>query len=155
MAFYEECIGIENSNFNECLEVYKTADIGNSSMYSFFLRNKAEVIEKKLAWSFQKWNDAHAEAIFVKLNGIVIGHIVYKYFAKTKNLFIVLSAVDPNFRGHGIYKILHKYYEQHAINLGCNCLSSYVHVKNSSRLSSARKVNFNPEFYMMVKRISY
>lgn len=155
MAFYEEHIGTEVSNLGESLEIYKTTDISNSCMYSFFLRHKAEVIERKLAWSFQKWNDAHSEAVYMKIDSKVVGHIVYKYFPKTQNLFIVLSAVDPTYRGRNIYKILHKYYEQHAIDLGCKCLSSYVHVKNESRLNSAKKVDLKPTFYMMVKKVNY
>lgn len=155
MVFYDVRVGTETSKFGEPLEVFKTNDISRSCMYSFFLRNKAEVIERKLAWSFQKWNDAHSEAVYVKLSDRVIGHIVYKYFPKTKNLFIVLSAVDPNMRGRGIYEILHKFYEQHAISLDCKCLSSYVHVKNESRLASAKKVDLMPTFLMMVKRITY
>jgi GNAT superfamily N-acetyltransferase len=123
-------------------------------LYSFFLRQQAELIESGLSYPRTSWNDNSCGAIFAEEEGKIIGHIVYDTEKQPDALWITLSAVESSCRGRGIYHLMHKHFEVLAKEKGCWYIASHVHINNSTRLKSAEKEGMKPIFYFMAKKIS-
>lgn len=148
-------IGEEIDLNGDQIKVYRTDSLGMSPIYSFFLRHYAELIEAGHAYPVTAWDDVKCGAVYVTHNENIVGHIVYDkdFPAAAGALWIILSAVDKNYRGRGIYKILHKHFEITAKELGYWAIASHVHVKNTVRLKSAESVGMKPIFHLIGKKI--
>lgn len=144
-------LGTEIDQTGKTIKIYKIDRIGMSPIYTFFLRQLADLIDNGHAFPSTSWDD-DCEAVYAEEDEKVIGHIVYDK-KKKGVLWITLSAVDSEYRGRGIYKILHKYFEKVAKDLGCDFIASHVHVNNKVRLESAEKVGMKPVFKYMAKKI--
>jgi len=133
------------------INIYKVDRIAMSPIYSFFLKQMAELIDNKHAHALTSWDD-NCGAVYAEEDGNVLGHIVYD-LQKKDILWIVLSAVDKEHQGRGIYTILHKYLEQTAKEINYNFIASHIHINNTIRLNSAEKVGMKPIYYYMGKKI--
>ena len=147
-----EFLNSETDKLGNEIKIFRTDQLGMSPIYTFFLRQMAELIDKGFGTSTTTWDDKTCGAVYAEQDGKILGHIVYDT-NKPGHLWITLSAVDETCRGRGIYTILHKYFEQTAKEKGCQYISSYVHVKNLVRQKSAEKVGMKPLFYYMIKKI--
>ncbi len=136
--------------------IYHSETLGMSPAYTFFLRQMALLIESGHAYPATKWDDDRCGVIFAVVNGDqVVGHIVYDRDNPVASgaLWITLSAVDETFRGRGIYKMLHKHFEDLAKSLKCWAIASHVHVNNIVRIKSCESVGLKPVFHLMGKRM--
>ena len=115
----------------------------------------ASLMDSGFAYPTTHWNDGSCGAVYAEQDGKILGHIVYSTdnVKKMGNLWIVLSAVDENCRGRGIYTLLHKHFEDTARELGCWAISSDVHKNNKVRLASCAKVGMAPVFHYMGKKL--
>jgi GNAT superfamily N-acetyltransferase len=147
-----EFLNSEMDKLGNEIKIFRTDQLGMSPIYTFFLRQMAELIDKGFGTSTTSWDDKTCGAVYAEQDGKILGHIVYDT-SKPGHLWITLSAVDETCRGRGIYTILHKYFEQTAKEKDCKYISSYVHVKNFVRQQSAEKVGMKPLFYYMIKKI--
>lgn len=139
------------------IDIFRVDNINMTPVLPFFLRALAELMDNNHGYpSLDPEDLENCGAIYAESNGKVLGHIVFnrKYISKEGYLWIQLSAVDPDCRGRGIYTILHKYFEDHAKELGCWAIASHVRVTNETRLISAEKVGMKPIFYFMGKKLS-
>jgi hypothetical protein len=146
-----ELLGQEQDNQNNSIQIFRVDSIAMSPVYTFFIRQMAELIDKGFGFPVTSWDDS-CGAVYAMQDNKILGHIVYDS-RKEGSLWITLSAVDESCRGRGIYTILHKYFEQTAREKKCWLISSHVHVKNSIRLKSAEKVGMKPVFYFMAKKL--
>lgn len=147
-------IGIEKDKIGREVEIYRTTSLAISPIYTFFLREMADLIDAGHAWPFTSWKDDDCEAIYAQINGKIVGHIVYsKEKLDRKTLWITLSAVDKDYRDNGIYTLLHKHFENIAREMNCTFIASQVHKNNLVRLKSAQKVGMSHAFYYMGKKI--
>jgi len=147
-------LGSEHDSMGQELIIMQSTSLAMSPVYTFFLRATADLIDAGYAWPMTAWQDADCEAVYAEIDGKIIGHIVYsKEKLDKKILWITLSAVDPEYRGRGIYSLLHKYFESIAKELGCAYIASQVHKNNTPRLQSAAKEDMKPTFYYMGKKI--
>lgn len=147
----KEFLSTELDKAGKEINIYRVDRIAMSPVYSFFLKQMAELIDNKHAYPLTSWDDECA-AVYAEENGNILGHIVYD-LKKKDILWIVLSAVDKDHRERGIYSILHKYLEQTAKEINYNFIASHIHVNNSVRLASAEKVGMKPVYYYMAKKI--
>jgi GNAT superfamily N-acetyltransferase len=147
-------LGIEHDNKGELLEIKKVDSIAHSPIYTFFLRQQADLMDSGYSYPSTSWEDKNCGAIYAERQGKILGHIVYDNHRYPGASWIVLSAVDQSHRNKGIYKILHDYFEKNAIYQGCWYIASHIHVKNSIRLKSAEKVGMVPTFYLMSKKLT-
>jgi GNAT superfamily N-acetyltransferase len=145
-------LSTEKDKLGNEITIKKCDSLAHSPVYTSFLRNFAEIIDKGFAYPTTSWNDDECEAVYAELNGKILGHIVYSKL-DGGTLFIKLSAVDPQYRKNGIYTILHKHFENVAKEYGCNAISSIVHKNNSIRLESIKKFDLLPEYYFMAKKL--
>lgn len=149
----QKFLGTEIDKSGHDIEIYRVDKLSMSPVYTFFLRQMSFLIDSGYAYPMTTWNDHTCGAVYAMKDEQILGHIVYNT-SKPGILWITLSAVDIAARGRGIYTILHRYFEQTAKELGCQNISSHIHVKNSIRLSSAEKVEMHPTMYYMSKRIT-
>jgi len=147
-------LATEKDDIGRDVEIIKTTSLAMSPIYTFFLREMADLIDNGYAWPITTWKDEDCEAIYALIDGKIVGHIVYsKEKLDKKILWITLSAVDKENRGKGIYKILHKHFEKTAIEMDCVYIASQVHKNNQPRLRSAEKVDMKSAFIYMGKKI--
>jgi ribosomal protein S18 acetylase RimI-like enzyme len=124
--------------------------IGPTDLMSFFYRNLAELIENGHGQSWPNYN-AKSMAVYVEINNVIVGHIMFSYNADHRHTFITLSAVDQAYRNRGLYKLMHYEFEKKSRQLGACQITSFVHVDNTARLASAKSVDLVPQFYKMIK----
>lgn len=125
---------------------------GPVKLVSFFFKHYHKLLEDGLG---SPWMSIHngCHAVYVEIDGNVVGHIIFDVIVNQDRTWIVLSAVDENYRGRGLYKIMHEEFENTTKKLGCSQITSFVHVNNTSRLKSAESVGFLPQFYRMYKQL--
>jgi len=150
-----EHLATEQDKLGNSIDILHTDKIGMSPIFTFFLRQMAELIDNKFAFPVTTWTD-NDSAVYAVDGDKILGHIVYSRGGLTGNesvLYITLSAVNPECRGRGIYTLLHKHFENKAKELGCSAISSHIHKNNSVRLKSAEKVGMRPVFHYVFKKI--
>jgi GNAT superfamily N-acetyltransferase len=148
-------LGTEIDKAGSEVQIMRIDRINYAPVYTFFLRHMAELIEAGLNYPTTAWRDDENGAIFATIDGKVVGHIVYSSeHIKTRGaLWITLSAVDKDFRGKGIYSLMHPYFEQRAREMGCWAIASHVHKNNHARLKSCEQVGMKQLFHYMGKKV--
>jgi RimJ/RimL family protein N-acetyltransferase len=136
----------------EELVLYASHKMGQCPAMSLFLKTYAEIIDKGFAYPNITWTNTD-RVIWAQKDSKIVGGISYQYTPDNKMGWIVLSFVDPEQRGRGIYQTMHDVLEKDIIASGGDRISSLVHVDNESRLASAKKVGMVPEFYRMLKKL--
>lgn len=147
-------VAVDQMKDGSLVEVYHTSNITKSVMYPFYLRQLAELIDRKLTIPVTKRkSDEEFSAVYIMANGVVLGHIVYDTVKEKQTSSIVLSAVKNEIRGNGLYSILHKYFEYYAALEGSTKITSWTHKNNISRQRSAAKVGLTSEYVVMAKYV--
>ncbi len=136
------------------LQIFHSEKIAFSPVYTFFIRQMADLIDAGHSFPKTTWSDDNCGAIYAEENGIIVGAIIYSTaYINKKCLWIELSCVKSECRNRGIYSILHNYFEMIAKKMNCDYIASHVHKNNTTRLKSAEKVGMKPVFYHMMKII--
>jgi hypothetical protein len=134
--------------------VVKTTDkIGGSEMFTFFLKQMAELIDNGHGNPVTSWTDDNGAVYVTDTDGKILGHIVYFHNSEKRMIWITLSAVAAECRGRGLYKVMHKHLEQIGRDLDCTSIQSIVHVSNKVRLASAKSVGMTPSYFKMYQRL--
>jgi GNAT superfamily N-acetyltransferase len=123
--------------------------IGGSEIYTFFLRQMADLIDAGHSNPTTTWEDDHGAVYATEEDGTILGHIVYFHNPEKKMLWITLSAVREDARGRGIYTKLHRYLEHIGRTLGCTSIQSTVHVNNGVRIASGMKFGLKAQYLLM------
>lgn len=132
------------------LTIWDCYNLAMSPCASFYMKHAAQLIDDNHAHQlFTAGNTS--SAVYATLDNQVVGAIVYEIHASQRMAYILLSCVDKEFRGRGIYTLLHPYFEEVAQSQGCTRIGSIVHVDNIIRQESCAKVGMVPEFIRMVK----
>lgn len=146
-----EFLGNEVDKNGNSIQIYKVDRIGMSPVFTFFLRQIADLIDNGYGFPVTSWDD-DCSSLYAMQGDKIIGHIVYD--TKKKGvLWIVFSATDENYRRLGIYSTLFKYLEQIAKDLNFWVISSHSHINNQDRLKTAEKVGMKPVYYYMAKKL--
>jgi GNAT superfamily N-acetyltransferase len=150
-------LSTEKDNAGNTLKIKQTDSIKIPSLFTFYLRAYADIMEANLTTLYDLDVDDFG-AVYAEIDDKIVGHIIYLCNKEVddKNLYIVLSTVDKSYRRMGIYKILHKYFEDTARRLNCSFISSMVWKKNSVRLESIKSsdISLSPDFKLFGKRIT-
>lgn len=134
------------------LEIWDCVSLAMSPVASFYMRHMADLIDENHAHQLFTGGN-NSSAVYATLNGKVVGAIVYEIHPSQRMLYILLSCVDNNYRGKGVYTALHPWLEKLAKDQGCDRIGSIVHVNNTVRQESCAKVGMVPEFIRMVKHL--
>lgn len=129
--------------------------LGFSPVFTFFLRNYADLIDNGLGDPVTLWNDNFCSVLYcVDNNEKILGSIVYEIVEHHKQLYIILSSVSEECRGRGIFHILHQFLENIAKERKCSGITSHVHKNNNIRLITAEKEGMYPQpYYFMWKQL--
>jgi ribosomal protein S18 acetylase RimI-like enzyme len=144
-------IATETDKQGVVVTVRYAEEIGNTPVVSAFLRNLAGLIDQGYSLPMMAGANRH-RAVYIELEGQVIGHIVFDILEPpVKTAWIVLSAVDPDYKRRGLYTILHRHFEEIAVKMGAKKIASFVHVDNTARQKSCEQVGMVPVYYRMEK----
>jgi GNAT superfamily N-acetyltransferase len=150
-------LSTEKDKLGNNINIYLIDSINMSPIIPFFLRHYSELMINGHSYPSIEWDKVteHYGAIYAEQDEKILGHIVFsrEHIQKEGYLWIVLSAVEHECRGRGIYTMLHEYFESHAKKLGCWAIASFIHKNNAVRLASAAKVGMAPVFHFMGKRL--
>jgi GNAT superfamily N-acetyltransferase len=142
------------TGFNgDTLELWSSVHLSHTPCFALFIRTIAELAEKKLIAPTINFKNNNRVVWVQNSSGKVLGGIAYEFRPETLTGWLVLSFTDPEYRGQGINKICHSYYESDCKALGAVELASIVNIKNEARIKSAQKVGMVPEYFKMSKQI--
>lgn len=118
-----------------------------------FLRNYAELIDNEYATRYVAWGEVNKLHVVYALdtNGTFVGGIAFEYRQLAREGWLTLSFTEKEFRGRRVNQVLHQYFEEIIRKRGGLRIASFVHKDNISRLKSAQRVNFEPQYYRMTK----
>jgi len=119
---------------------------------SFFLTKWADLIKAGHASEsyFPSLRPLASRILYVTVDGELAGHIVFEWTTPVE-CFIMLTAVDQKFRRHGLYKLMHKYYDAHIKSQGAKRSKSQLHVTNEAIIAAAEQDGYRKEYYRMIK----
>lgn len=120
-----------------------------------FLRNYAELIDQGHATPYVAWGEVNKLHVVYAINaqGQFVGGIAFEYRQLAREGWLTLSFTEKEFRGRRINQVLHQYFEEIIRLRGGIRIASFVHKDNTSRLKSAERVDFKPQYYRMVKSV--
>ena len=127
-------------------------EVSPKAVTSFFLAKWAELVESGHASGsyFPTINPLKGRILYATVDGQMAGHIVYEWTTPVE-CFIVLTAVDQQFRGQGLYKTMHHYYDNLIISQGAKRSKSQLHVNNATIIAAAEQDGYRKEYYRMIK----
>jgi RimJ/RimL family protein N-acetyltransferase len=151
MAVAKSNLAVEKDKFGVDVEIHYCQMIGGTPNLTFFLSQFVKLIENGHAHPHIAGTN-RSKAVYATINNKIVGQITFEILDDySKTTWITLSSVDEEFRGRGIYTMLHKNLESLMLELGSRKLASHVHLDNQVRLSSARKAGMKPVYYRMEK----
>jgi hypothetical protein len=146
--------GKDFDNTNTEVSVFYSKTLICSPVYTFFLRQTADLIDNNFSLPVAAINDS--EVFWAEINNQKVGLLCYNTKFKNSSvpfLSIRLTAVEKEFRGRGIKGILYRYFEKRAIELNCPAVGTVVSVNHELRLKSTKKDNLIPMTTIMYKRL--
>lgn len=151
MAVAKSNLAVEKDKFGVDVEIRYCQMIGGTPNLTFFLSQFLRLIESGHAHPHMTGSN-RSKAVYATIDDRIVGQITFEILDDySKTTWITLSSVDEEFRGRGIYTMLHKHLETLMIELGSRKLASHVHVDNTVRQASARKAGMKPVYYRMEK----
>jgi len=137
------------------LTIWFSDIIASTPAMSPFLKQYAELIDKGFAAPFISWGEVNKHHVVYATNtdGRVVGGIVFEYRHIAKEGWLLLSFTEHEYRGRRINQVLHQYFEEVVRRRGGQRIASFVHKDNISRIKSAERVDFLPQYYRMVKPV--
>lgn len=144
-------LATEKDKKGSTVVIKNTTAIGYTPVLPFFMKHFADLCDR--GWAHPIFTATNTtRAIYAEIDNKVVGHIVYNIQDdNVKTAWILLSAVDPDYRQRGIYNLMHKQFEAVIKKLGSKKIASYVHVDNKPRQASCESVGMKPFYYKMEK----
>ena len=136
------------------VEFYFTA--GNTltpDLSGFILRGWAELIESGHGNPNYMPTFGNKRIIYCKIDGKIAGSIMWEWKDGNKTAFIEFTIIGKEFRGRGIYFLLHKYYDKRIKHGGADASKSQLHIKNETIINAAKKDGYEIEYIKMIKKI--
>jgi len=146
----DKMAGQARDNKGTVYKIWDSYSLAMSPCCSFYMRHAADLIDNNHAHQLFTGGN-NSSAVYATLDDKVVGAIVYEIHHSQRIAYILLSCVDEEHRGKGIYTMLHPFFEEVAKHQGCTRIGSIVHVDNTIRQESCAKVGMVPEFIRMVK----
>jgi GNAT superfamily N-acetyltransferase len=127
---------------------------GPLPLLSFYYRSMADTIDNGHAWTNIEIHDK-CKAVYVEIDDKIVGACVVDWDPSNLSLFVVLTAIDKDYRGRGLYKIIFDFLEQKAKELGAVEIISLVSLSNTTSLEARKSVGMMPVAYKMRKPLNY
>ncbi len=127
---------------------------GPPDLMSFYYRSMADTIDNGHSWCRIQIHD-RCKAVYVEVDNKIVGACVVDWDPAYLSLFVVLTAIDKEYRGRGLYKIIFEFLEQQAKELGAVEITSMVNVRNTTSFEARKSVGMYPVAYKMHKPVNY
>lgn len=127
---------------------------GPLPLLSFYYRSMADTIDNGHAWTNIEIHDK-CKAVYVEIDDKIVGACVVDWDPAYLSLFVVLTAIDKEYRGRGLYKIIFDFLEQKAKEMGAVEITSLVSMSNTTSLEARKSVGMMPVAYKMRKPLKY
>lgn len=127
---------------------------GPLPLLSFYYRSMADTIDNGHAWTNIEIHDK-CKAVYVEIDDKIVGACVVDWDPAYLSLFVVLTAIDKEYRGRGLYKIMFDFLEQKAKEMGAVEITSLVSMSNETSLEARKSVGMMPVAYKMRKPLRY
>ena len=127
---------------------------GPLPLLSFYYRSMAATIDNGHAWTNIEIHDK-CKAVYAEIDGKIVGACVVDWDPSYLSLYVVLTAIDKEYRGRGLYKIIFDFLEQKAKELGAVEITSLVSLTNKTSLEARKSVGMMPVAYKMRKPLRY
>lgn len=145
-------LATKQDSHGKVLEVFFQDSLTGCPAMSMFLKTYAELIDRGWAHPNMTWSNK-CRMIWAEHQEQVVGGICYEYASDTRLGWIILSFVDPAWRGRRINELLQTAIEEDLRRSGADRLGSLVHVDNQPRQKAAARTGLVPQFYRMNKTL--
>lgn len=145
-------LGTANTKTGSAVDVYHCYELITSPIYTKFLRSIADLIDTGFRYFGKTWEDEDCGVLYAKLDGNVIGHLVYSR-SQPGVVWVIEGSVEEDYRRQGIYTILYDFLETIAKENKAAAILSLVHVDNIARIKSAEAYGMAPVYYQMIKEL--
>lgn len=147
-------MGTKPDKTGSTVTIKSTNTVMDTPVLAFFMRNFSALIDQGWTHAVAPPVHANTKAVYAEIDGKIVGHIVYNVLDDAfKTAWIVFSCVEDDYRGRGIYNIMHEYFENYAKVSGSKKIASYVHVDNLPRQASCASVGMRPFYFRMEKSL--
>lgn len=127
-----------------CAGKHSTAELN-----AFILSNWAELVRQGHCHPSYVPDIPRRSIISARHNDKIVGAIMW--FISFDFSFIDFTIIDQEYRGNGIYKILHKFYDERMIANKVKFSKSQLHIQNETIIKAAEKDGYTVEYLRMVK----
>ena len=125
---------------------------GPKALLSFYYRSIADTIDNGHASTTIEIHDK-CKAVYVEIDDKIVGACVVEWRASIQSIYVVLTAIDKEYRGRGLYKIIFNYLEQKSKDLGAGEITSIVNINNEDSINARKSVGMMPVAVYTRKRI--
>ena len=119
---------------------------GPSTLLAFYYKSMADTIELGYANNAIEIHNK-CKAVYVEIDGKIVGACVIDWHHATLSVYVVLTAIDKEYRGRGLYKIMFDYLEKWARSQGAVEITSVVNIDNETSLNARIAVGMLPVSY--------
>lgn len=127
---------------------------GPKALLSFYYRSMAATIDAGHAATTVEIHDK-CKAVYVEIDDKIVGACVVEWRSAIQSLYVVLTAIDEDYRGRGLYKIIFEFLEQKAKELGAGEITSIVNINNQASINARKSVGMMPVAVYTKKRVIY
>jgi len=127
---------------------------GPKALMSFYYRSMAEAIDEGIAHTAIEIHDK-CKAVYVEIDDKIVGACVVEWRSSIQSLYVVFTAIDKEYRGRGLYKIIFYFLEQKAKELGAGEITSTININNEASINARKSVGMMPVTVYTKKRIIY
>lgn len=120
-----------------------------ADLTAYVLVNWAELVKAGHCNSTYVPDLTNKHMMVLKHNDKFVGVLMWMYVGMSA--FIEFTVTNPDYRGHGLYKILHKYFDRRMIAQGIKMTRSQLHITNESIIKAAEKDGYKIEYLRMIK----
>jgi RimJ/RimL family protein N-acetyltransferase len=144
-------LATEKDKKGSTVQIKHTSALSYTPVLPFFMKQFSNLCDK--GWAHPTFTASNTtKAVYAEIQGKVVGHIVYNLLDdQLKTAWIVLSAVDEEYRQRGIYNLMHTQFESTIKKAGSKKIASYVHIDNIPRQNSCASSGMRPFYYKMEK----
>jgi RimJ/RimL family protein N-acetyltransferase len=149
-----QLIGTNVDKQGNSFDVVYLKNIGGHQIEQMFVDQFTELVEQGLSLPMTHPDKiGKSKAIYAEQNNKILGFIIFGHAKETNSLWKSLSYVYPENRNKGIFKILHSYLDQIALDIGCVSITSHVHVNNHAQLEIAERLGLKKVYYLVGKYV--
>lgn len=137
-----------------CKVTIKFCDsIGGTPLVPLFMKNFSKLMEDGHAhYNFSGHN--RCKAIYAEIDGKIVGHVVFEIIDDIfKTTWVILSAINTEYRRRGVYTMMHQHLEKQAKKLGSKKIASNVHVDNVAMKLNCEKLGRKTSYHRMEKEL--